>query len=105
MPTFICFLNWTDQGIRNVKEVKYRQEAGKELLKSLGGEVKNIFITTGPYDVVVVAEAPDADVMTKFALALGSQGHVRTTTVRAYPEEEFNEIIADIPAWTSPPAG
>lgn len=102
---FICYLNWTDAGVRNIRDVKYRQEAGKAVLKSLGGEVKHAYITAGQYDVVIVAEAPDGDVMTKFALALGEQGMVRTTTVRAYPEEEFNEIVAGLPEWRAPPEG
>jgi uncharacterized protein with GYD domain len=105
MPTFICYLNWTDQGVRNIRDAKYRQEAGKAVLKSLGGEVKHDYITTGQYAVVRIADAPDADAMKKFALALGEQGNVRTTTVRAYPEEEFNNIISEVPDWQTPPAG
>lgn len=105
MPTFICYLDWTDRGIREIRDVKYRQEAGKAVLKGLGGEIKHAYITTGEHDVVLIADAPDGDVMTKFALAIGEQGRARTTTVRAYPEEEFNDVIAEIPDWQPPPAG
>lgn len=105
MPMFICYLNWTDKGVREIRDVKYRQEAGKATLSSLGGEIKHAYVTTGPHDVVIIAEAPDGDVMTKFALALAEQGNARTTIARAYPEEEFNNIIAGIPDWQPPPAG
>ncbi len=97
MPTFITFANWTDQGIRNVKESPARAEAAKELLRSLGGEVKQFYLLTGRYDIVVISEAPDGDVLVKFALAIGSLGNVRTETVRAFPEDEFQRIVADLP--------
>ncbi len=97
MPTFITFANWTDQGIRNVKESPARAEAAKELLRSLGGEVKQFYLLTGRYDIVLISEAPDGDVLVKFALAIGSLGNVRTETVRAFPEDEFQRIVADLP--------
>lgn len=97
MPTFISFLNWTDQGIRNVKEAPQRAEAAKALLKKMGGEVKEIYITSGDRDIVFVAEVPDGDVMAKFALAVAAQGNVRTRTVRAWTEGEFAKIVADLP--------
>ncbi len=45
MPTFICFVNWTDQGIKNVKDAPNRSEAAKAALKALGGEVKDVYVT------------------------------------------------------------
>ncbi len=97
MPTFMTFANWTEQGIRNVKESPARAEAAKELLRSLGGEVKQFYLLTGRYDIVLISEAPDGDVLVKFALAIGSLGNVRTETVRAFPEDEFQRIVADLP--------
>ncbi len=97
MPTFIIFLNWTDQGIRNVKEAPHRAEAARALLKDMGGEIKDVYITSGDQDIVLIADAPDGDVIAKFALALAAQGNVRTSTVRAWSESEFAKIVADLP--------
>ena len=97
MPTFISYVNWTDQGIKNVKDAPNRFEAAKAALKALGGEVKEIYVTTGQYDLLVIAEAPDGDVMAKFALAVGAQGNVRTTTCRGFTEIEFQKIVSDLP--------
>ena len=97
MPTFISFVNWTEQGIRNVKDSPNRFEAAKAALKDLGGEIKDIYVTTGQYDIVVIADAPDGDVMAKFALAVGAQGNVRTATSRAFTEDEFQQIVSDLP--------
>lgn len=97
MPTFITFVNWTDQGIRNVKEAPHRAEAARALLEKMGGKVKDIYITSGEQDIVFIADAPDGDVMAKFALAIGSQGNVRTNTARAWTESDFAKIISELP--------
>ena len=97
MPTFITFVNWTDQGIRNIKEAPHRAEAARALLQKMGGKVKDIYITSGSQDIVFIADAPDGDIMAKFALAVGSQGNVRTNTTRAWSENEFAKIISELP--------
>ncbi len=97
MPTFISFVNWTDQGIKNVKEAPNRLEAAKAALREMGGEIKDIYVTTGQYDVLLIADAPDGDVMAKFALAVGTWGNVRTTTCRGFTEGEFQKMISELP--------
>ncbi len=54
MPTFISFVNWTDQGIKNVKDSPNRVEAAKAVLRELGGEVKDIYVTSGQYSFHVI---------------------------------------------------
>lgn len=97
MPTFISFVNWTDQGIRNIKEAPHRAEAARALLEKMGGKVKDIYITSGDQDILLIIEAPDGDVMAKFALAVASQGNVRTSTTRGWSEAEFAKIVSDLP--------
>lgn len=97
MPTFISFVSWTDQGMRNIKEAPGRGKAARALLEKLGGSVKQIYLTSGSQDIVLIADVPDGDVMAKFALAVGAQGNVRTNTVRAWSEEEMAKFIAEIP--------
>ncbi len=97
MLTFITFINFTDQGIKNVKDSPKRIRAGKALLKKMGGRVKQVYLTSGDRDAVLIAEVPNGDVMAKFAMALGSLGNVRTTTVRAWPEAEFKKMVSELP--------
>jgi uncharacterized protein with GYD domain len=47
MPAFICFLNWTDQGAKAVKEAPKRYEATKALVTKLGGRLVSAYVTTG----------------------------------------------------------
>jgi uncharacterized protein with GYD domain len=97
MPTFVCFLNWTDQGAKAVKNVPARAEEAKSLIAGLGGRLVSGYVTTGPYDAVLIVEMPDGDAMTKLAVAMSSRGNVRTTTGRAFLPEEFGKLAAAAP--------
>lgn len=97
MPTFICFLNWTDQGARTAKDSGKRSQAGRNMAEKLGGKVLSAYVTTGQYDVVVTVEMPTGEAMAKFVTAIGASGNARTTTVRAFPPDEFAKIAADAP--------
>ena len=93
MPTHIIQSQWTDQGIRSVKESATRLELGKKKLKELGGEIKAFYMTTGAYDMLAVVEVPNDEVLAAHLLWLGSQGNLRTQTVRAFTEEEHRKIV------------
>ncbi len=93
MPTYLILFNWTDQGIRTVKDSPKRLEAAKAQVKDLGGEVKAFYMTQGGYDGVLVVEMPSDEKLATFVLKAGSAGNIRTTTLRAYPEEDYRTII------------
>jgi uncharacterized protein with GYD domain len=97
MPTFILSLNWTEQGIRGVKDAPKRSQAAKELAKKLGVEVKQIYLTSGEHDLLLIIESPSGDNVAKFALATGALGNVRTTTARAWSEPEFAKLLSELP--------
>jgi uncharacterized protein with GYD domain len=90
-------LNRTDQGIRGVKDAPKRSQAAKELAKKVGVEVKQIYLTSGEHDLLIIAESPSGDNVAKFALATGSLGNVRTSTARAWSESEFHKLISELP--------
>ena len=94
MPTFVSLVNWTEQGIRSFKDTPKRADAFAELLQQKGGMVKDIFWTLGAYDIVVIAEAPDAETITATMLQLGAMGNVRTTTLHAFTKDEITKIIS-----------
>jgi uncharacterized protein with GYD domain len=97
MPTFMVSLNWTDQGVRTVKDAPKRAQASRELAKKVGIEIKQVYLTSGEDDVLIIVDSPNGDNVAKFALALGSQGNVRTRTARAWPESEFQKLISELP--------
>ena len=97
MATYIGLINYTDQGIRNVKDSPARADAARKAIKDMGGDMTALYLTMGTYDLVVIIEAPSDAVVAKFVLALGSAGNVRTTTLKAFNEAEFRSIIESLP--------
>ena len=97
MPTFIMSLNWTEQGIRNVKDAPKRSAAARDLGKKVGVEIKQLFLTSGDSDLVLIVDTPNGDNVAKFAMALGSLGNVRSKTARAWSEAEYAKLISELP--------
>jgi uncharacterized protein with GYD domain len=97
MPTFVLTLNWTDQGIRAIKDAPKRSQAARELAKKLGVEIKQLYLTSGEHDLLVICESANGDNVAKFALASSALGNVRTSTARAWPEAEFHKLLAELP--------
>jgi len=96
MITFVCNLNFTEQGVKAIKDVAKRYEASKALAQKLGGRVVCAYVTTGQYDAISVLEMPNGEAMAKYSATLAARGFARTTTVRAFAPEEFSKIVADI---------
>ena len=96
MAQYIMLSNWTEQGIKNIKESPKRLDAAKALAKKFNGEILDFYMTTGAHDMVVMLEAPDDEAAAKFALSLGSAGNVRTTTLKAFPEKSYRSIIGSL---------
>ena len=93
MATYVVLVNFTDQGIRNVKDTRKRAEAFKETAKKLGVTVKDTYWTLGQYDVVAILEAPDAATVTALNLSVSALGNVRTQTLAAFSAIEIGGIL------------
>lgn len=96
MVTAVMLLNWTDHGIKNVKESPKRLDGVKKLAKVMGGEVKSFYMTLGVYDLVLIVDMPNNDKLASFGLKLGSLGNVRSTTLKAFPEDDYRRIISGL---------
>ena len=96
MSTYFMLLNWTEQGIKNIKDSPKRVDAAKKAIKDMGGEVKSFYMLQGSYDAVLILEMPNDEALAKFLLKIGSLGNVRTSTLRAYTETEYRNIIGEL---------
>jgi uncharacterized protein with GYD domain len=96
MGTYIALMNFTDQGIRNVKDSTKRADAVKEVAKKFGASMSQIYWTLGQFDLVAVIEAPNDETATAFSLAIGSAGNIRGQTLRAFSRDEMNGILGQI---------
>ena len=85
------------QGIERIKEGPARPDAVKETMRAAGVELKAFYQAFGRYDFVSIVEAPDDAMAFRLLVAIGSQGNVRTETLRAFTEDEYRKIVAALP--------
>jgi uncharacterized protein with GYD domain len=93
MPTYVVLMNWTDQGIRSVKDTVQRRDQANALAEKHGASLEEVYWTVGPYDLVTIVEAPDDESATAMLLELATAGNLRTTTLRAYDREEMSGVL------------
>jgi uncharacterized protein with GYD domain len=93
MATYIVLGQFTDQGIRNVKDTAKRADALKDLAKRFGATIKDVYWTLGQYDIATVVEAPDDDSASAMLLSVGALGNVRTQCLRAFTVDEMRGIL------------
>jgi len=93
MPRYVVLVNWTEQGIKNVKQTIERTDSGGELAEKHGLKLEQAYWTVGAYDMVCILEALDDEAISAHLLEISSLGNVRTITLRAYGEEEMSGIL------------
>jgi uncharacterized protein with GYD domain len=89
---YIILFRWTDQGIRNVKDTTRRVDEAKNQAEKLGGKL-TLYWTLGEYDTIGILEAPNEEAAMTFGLEVSSLGNVRTTTLKAFTEEEIAKVL------------
>ena len=94
MATYLLLGNFTDQGIKDVKETTKRADAFREMSAKVGVTVKELFWCLGQYDILAILEAPDEDTLTALTLSVGSLGNIRSQTLRAFTSKEMGRILA-----------
>jgi uncharacterized protein with GYD domain len=97
MSTHIVLIKWTQEGIKNVKESPNRLDMTKKAFQAAGAELKEFYLVMGQYDMVIVTEGSDDETAAKLAPAISSQGAISTETLRAFTEDEYRKIIAELP--------
>ena len=96
MARYVLLLKWTEQGIKNVKDTVKRAASARQAFEKAGARMGECVWTLGPYDLVLMAEAPDDETITAIAISLGKLGNVTTTTMRAFNETEMQKILSKV---------
>lgn len=94
MPRYIVLHELSGENIESMGE---DMEKGKEALEALDGELHDLYLTFGQYDAVGIIDAPDEQTAAQFVLTLAKENNVDTETLRAFSEDETQEIIAGLP--------
>jgi uncharacterized protein with GYD domain len=95
MAYYILLINWTDQGIKNVKDSPKRAQAARREAERIGGKL-TFYYTFGKYDLVAILEAPNDETALQFELKIATFGNVRTTTLKAFSEEDAAKVIGEL---------
>lgn len=94
MPTFIMLANFSDQGVKTIKQSTERADAFRMMAAKAGATVKEIYWTLGAHDIVAICEAPDDETATALSLSVASRGNVRSETLRAFTGDDMKKILA-----------
>ena len=97
MGLYISLVNYTDQGIKAIKDSPKRVDGVRALAQKHGGAMNQLFLTMGSYDLVAISEFPDDESAAQFTLTLGAMGNVRTTTLKAFDEDSFRDLVSKLP--------
>jgi uncharacterized protein with GYD domain len=89
---YIMLIRFTDQGIRTIKDTTRRADAARNEAEKIGCKI-TVYWTFGEYDIVGILEAPNDEAAMEFGLKVGSLGNIRTTTLRAFTEEEIARVV------------
>ncbi len=95
MPTYISLTQFTDQGIHNIKELPERWRQAEQRSQQMGEKI-TLYLTMGQYDAVAIIEAPDDETAARGLLTVAGEGHLRTTTLKAFSREEAERIIRSL---------
>ena len=96
MSTYIMLSSWTDQGIRQIKDSPDRLDAARQLCRQHGAEINAFYMTLGTYDMVIIIDAPNDDEFAKLAVSIAKGGNIRTTTLKAFGEDDYRKIIGSV---------
>ncbi len=97
MPAYVTLFNFTEQGLKDIKNTVTRARAAAEAAKGAGGRFIGIWWLLGQYDGIVISEAPDEETATRLVIASGMLGNIKTMTLRAFSEEEMERIVGGLP--------
>jgi uncharacterized protein with GYD domain len=91
MQTFFLFGRYSSDAVEGISAD--RTTKARQLIESLGGQVKGIYALMGEYDVVVIAELPNMAGAMQASLALKKLTGVSFFTAAAMPIEEFDRLM------------
>jgi uncharacterized protein with GYD domain len=97
MQSYIMLMKWTDQGIKDIKNLAKRVQGNVKAFEALGGKVTGVYVVMGEYDLVAIGEAPNDEAAMAFAMGVGAQGNARTTTLKAFSVNQFADVVKKLP--------
>lgn len=93
MARYIVLGTFTDQGIKDVRNLRQRVQENMQRGEQLGLKAEGWYLTMGRYDFAVLVEAPDDQTVAAQVLGVASRGGSRPETLRAFTLDEVDAIL------------
>jgi len=93
MARYISLLRFTEQGAKNIKKSTNRAHAFDKLATKAGVKVEGQYWTMGKYDGVLIVAADSEEKVLHMLTLLAALGNVRTNTMQAFVDNEFDAIV------------
>ena len=98
MATYMILFRITQKGIKEIKDSPKRITASKEIIRKMGGEVRDFYAISGSqYDTMFILDAENDEELGGMVFAIARLGYVRTQTHRLFNEDEYGKIISSLP--------
>ena len=96
MQRYVVLINFTDKGMKKIKNLPKRIQSVRRRIEEAGGKFVDWNLTMGNYDSIAIIELPDDDAVAKLLLGAGKAGYIETTTLKAFPESQLEKIVTKI---------
>jgi len=96
VSTYVLLLNYTEEGMRNIKYLPDHASAIRQAVEAGGGRMPLIYLVMGQYDLMAIIEAPSDEACASISLAVCSAGNLRSNTMKVFGEEDFDALVKNI---------
>lgn len=93
MARYLTLLNFTDQGARKIKDSTSRAHSFDALAEKSGVRVEAQYWTLGRFDGALILSADSEQKILHLLAQLAALGNVRTETLQAFVDTEFDAIL------------
>ena len=93
MATYISLLRLTEQGAKALKKSTNRAHNFDAIAAKAGVKIEGQYWTMGAYDGVLIISADSERKALHCLSLLASLGNVRTETMQAFIDKEFDEFL------------
>jgi uncharacterized protein with GYD domain len=96
MAAYVTLLKFTERGAKEIKDTCKRATDFKAHAKKHGIEVKEQYWCLGPYDGILLFDAPDDATAAAAMASLSLRDHVTTQTLRSFTAAEMIQIVGKV---------
>ena len=104
MPKYLLEVSYTADGAKGLLKDggSKRRKAAETAIQSLGGKIESFYYAFGDYDVMVIADMPDAAAAAGASISLAASGAVRSKTTVLLTVEDIDRAVQKTADYTPP---